>query len=298
MRGVHYNSLMGSNKRHRGERDGPSHWDLLQSGGVTTCHGDNCPAMTVVIASHNASHHIATTLQSLVDQNYVNLEVLVIDASSTDPTTRIIKSFTSLEVTVHTVDEYRVYEMFNRGISLAHGEYINFLKPGDYYLPHDTFQFIGGLIQENHYPDLVYGGTLIRRWRDEPEVLLRDLSLSLLKRGQLPTTLQSCWWRRETLRALGKFDSSYQLQGNLDLMCRFALRGGLHAHKTTRVLTDADRRGMTQWMLFRHFTETIPILFQHFSFWQAMKWWYEQPDLSRSFRLWLRGLRIAFLGRN
>lgn len=271
-------------------------WDKLVEAAPRPC-GEGCPMLSTVVPTRNSAHSIALTLSSLTTQKYPDHEIIVLDAGSTDRTLDIVKSFMGGNVHLYSVTEYNVYEMFNRGASFASGRYVNFLFPGDFYISSDTLNVVGQLAVEKKVPDLIFGGCLLRDAHSEARILHRPFDIELLKLGKQPTSLQSCWWRIDTFTNLGKFRTHLKLRGGYDLMCRFALKEGLTVAETSRVLTDYDRRSLTQRMIMQHFWETLPILWRTFGLRASGRWWLNQKDLFRSFRLWIRGVRVAFFGR-
>ncbi|MBB64565.1 MAG: glycosyltransferase [Waddliaceae bacterium] len=256
------------------------------------------PRVTIVIPTYNCDQAIGVTLDSVINQSYPELEIIVVDASSTDHTLSIIKSYRERISRIYSVTTYQQYEMLNRGISLSTGTYICFLFPGDFYISKDTIIHMMQLALDNDTPDLVYCGALLRYRSDEPLILSRPFTMEYLKKGMQPTTLQSCCFLVDSLVSLRKFDPSYSLRGGFDLLCRFRLRGDLKACVTSRVLTDFDRREMNHKLIVAHFTETLQVLYEHFGFMTMFFWLFRQQDIKRMIRLWFRGLRSAFFGRN
>ena len=53
--------------------------------------------------------------------------------------------------------------------------------PGDYYIDMTTLKFIMALADDNQYPDLVYGGSIIRDGRSEVKILIENLQLNIEK---------------------------------------------------------------------------------------------------------------------
>lgn len=49
--------------------------------------------VTVIVPAYNASDYISETVQSIINQTYTNMEIIVVDDGSTDDTKEIIKSF-------------------------------------------------------------------------------------------------------------------------------------------------------------------------------------------------------------
>lgn len=259
---------------------------------------DLCPTITVVIPTMNSAQRIGITIESVLAQRYPDFEILVVDGGSTDRTLEIVKSFRNDKVRLCSISGSSRYEILNKGIAIAKGAYINFLFPGDFYIHVETLMSMMKLGHENGNPDLLYCGCLLREASKDVKILYRLLSLKLLKRGQQPTSLQSCWFKTSLFDLLGKFDTSLSLRGGFDFLCRFMLNGSLTFSSTKRVLTDYDLRGVTKRMVIRHFYETGMIVFEHFGTATTLKWLFRQNDTRRYFQQAWKGLKVAVLGRD
>lgn len=261
-------------------------------------HDYEFPKVSIIIPTFNCSQNISITLDNLLEQNYHNYEIVVVDGGSTDRTVEIVTGYRDDRIKFYLAEGYR-YEMMNRGISQAKGKYLNFLFPGDFLIYKDTLRMMMGLALETEQPELLYCGTLLRSgWEGSGvKILFRELSLRLLKRGQQPTSLQSCWFRIDVFDILGKFDTTYTLRGGFELMCRFALHEGFNVCTTKRVLTDYDLRHITKEMVLRHFKETWRTLRKYFGLFTAIRWLFIQKDIYRLLKLWYRASKVALLGR-
>lgn len=264
----------------------------------TKYHDYEYPKITIVIPTFNCPQNIETTLDSVLNQVYPDFEVIIVDAGSTDQTLEAIKGFRSDKIRIFTVSHYQPYEMFNKGISQATGKYINFLFPGDFYLYSETLKEVMGLAIEHSEPEVVFCGTLLRDGRSEVKILYRHLNLKLLKRGQQPTSLQSIWFRADIFRELGKFNTSYNLRGGYEFLCRFALHKHLGAVSTSRILTDYALRVISREKVVAHFWETLRTIWLFFGLAPTLRWlFFYQTDLKRLVHLWWRSIQVAFTGK-
>jgi len=265
--------------------------ELLREQHLTKYSEAALPRVSIIVPTYNCAQSISSTLDSLLDQNYQNLEIIAIDADSVDRTLELLEGYTDPRLRIYSVSSYNRYEMFNKGISLAQGEYLNFLFPGDFYVRPDTLRIMMTMALDQTKPQLVYSGTLLRDGRSEVKVMFRQLSLDLLKQGQQPTSLQACWFRRDIFAEIGKFRTDISLRGGFDLMCRFCLNEKLRFNALHYALTDYDLRWVTHQRVFSHFTETFKIVYSHFGFFATVAWLWKQKDISRFFKLWLRSLK-------
>lgn len=258
---------------------------------------EELPKVSIVIPTRNAAQVIGSTLDSVLAQDYPDFEVIIVD-SSEDRTLEVVKNYHSERVQVYSVSHCTRYEMLNKGLSQANGEYVNFLFPGDFYIYRETLKHMMGLALENQEPQLVYCGTLLRDALEEVKILYRPLTIDLLRKGQQPTSLQSCWFHVHTLCEIGKFDPSFRLRGGFELLCRFCTNKKLRFVATKRVFTDYDLRIVRRRMILIHFWETMKTVFRYFGLLDTVRWVLVQKDWVRFLKLWVHNLKVAFAGRS
>lgn len=256
------------------------------------------PKISIIIPTYNCAQLISMTLDSLLMQYYPSFEILIIDAGSKDRTLEVVKHYRNKLIRIFAVTSYNRYEMLNKGISLAKGNYINFIFPGDYYISKENLHIMMGLTIKEQFPELVYCGCLIRDGRSEAKLLYRELTLDFLKLGQQPTNLQSCWFKSSLFRKIGKFDPSLQLRGGFDLFCRFMQqKEAFNQASVKRILLDYNLQGVTRDMIIHHFFETFKILYRYFGLKTAFVWLFRQKDTRRYLKSWIRSVKVAILGR-
>lgn len=92
------------------------------------------PMVSVIIPTHNRAHTLRNTIQSVLNQTYQDIEVVVIDDGSTDSTSDLIKeSFPS--ITYIKQSNQGVSVARNVGIRMARGRYVAFVDSDDLWSP-------------------------------------------------------------------------------------------------------------------------------------------------------------------
>jgi glycosyltransferase involved in cell wall biosynthesis len=92
------------------------------------------PAVSIIIPTYNRAKLISKALQSIIDQTYVNWEVIVIDNHSTDYTDKIFKNFKDPRIKYLKIHNHGVIaKSRNLGIKTAKGEWIAFLDSDDWW---------------------------------------------------------------------------------------------------------------------------------------------------------------------
>lgn len=97
---------------------------------------NDLPRISIVIPSYNKAAFIETTLQSIVNQKYPNLEVIIQDGGSRDGSVKIIKSFAKeypkLFKWVSKKDKGQV-DAINRGLKKSTGQILTYINADDVY---------------------------------------------------------------------------------------------------------------------------------------------------------------------
>ena len=107
--------------------------------------------VTVVTVVKNNKNLIARTLQSILQQNYKNLELIVIDGNSKDGTDIIIKNYFK-EFKFIKRNDRNVYDSINYACKIAKGDFICFLHSGDIYYDDNV---ISNFAKNSHKKDLI-----------------------------------------------------------------------------------------------------------------------------------------------
>lgn len=93
------------------------------------------PKISIVIPSFNQGKFIEQTIVSVLNQNYPNLELIVIDGGSKDETVDILKKYQQHFAYWESVPDKGQTDAINKGFSHCTGEIFNWLNSDDYYHP-------------------------------------------------------------------------------------------------------------------------------------------------------------------
>lgn len=94
------------------------------------------PLVSICIPTYNAEKTVVDTVESVLNQTYRNLEIIVSDNASTDNTIALLEKFTDPRIKLYRNSKNIGAEKnFNRCIELATGRYIAIFHADDVYLP-------------------------------------------------------------------------------------------------------------------------------------------------------------------
>lgn len=113
------------------------------------------PLVTIVTVTYNAEEYLERTIQSIITQDYKNIEYILIDANSTDNTLSIINKYNEYISYWISESDNGIYDAMNKAINKASGEFINFLNAGDTFCHEKIVSQVINSIDSS--VDLVYG---------------------------------------------------------------------------------------------------------------------------------------------
>ena len=140
------------------------------------------PKISVIIPVYNGEKYIQRCIDSVFNQTYSNVEIIVVNDGSTDNTENILKSYSNI-VLINKKNE-GVSRARNTGLSLATGEYVYFCDADDY-LEKDAFEVLINEYDENdllrfgHY--VVNGEEKIEKKNNDDILALVDLTFDSKK---------------------------------------------------------------------------------------------------------------------
>ncbi len=178
--------------------------------------------ISIITATFNSEKTIRSTLQSVDNQTYKNIEHIVIDGKSTDKTLEIVAKFSSVSKVISEKDS-GVYFALNKGIKKASGDVIGFLHADDFFANDLILEKIAEKFKDTNadilYADLDYVAfenhkKIIRHWKSG------DFSFKKLKKGWMPPH-PTFYVKKSIYDRLGYFDTSFSIAADYDLMLRF-----------------------------------------------------------------------------
>jgi len=179
------------------------------------------PFLTVVTVCYNSVGILKDTIESVLSQSVRQyIEYLIIDGASTDGTLELIGSYgDKIDVSVSEKDS-GIYDAMNKGVRLAHGEWILFMNAGDVFASSDVVERAD---LSNRQADLLYGDCLVRY--DGFTVLDPGLDVHRLYRKMI-CSHQSLFARTELLCSR-PFDTRYRVCADYDFLCAQYAAGNL-----------------------------------------------------------------------
>jgi glycosyltransferase involved in cell wall biosynthesis len=194
---------------------------------MPTSTPSSAPLISVIIPAYNQGHYIAAAIQSVLDQSYENLELLVVDDGSTDDTRGIVAEFSDRRLRYIYQENQGLSAARNCGIRYSTGDFLSFLDSDDLFLP-DKLQLLVDLMQTDPEIGLAAGQAIpFDELGEHPEKLYAtplplDSAQLLLSN---PLHVGSILLRRTWQQEVGLFDESLRSYEDWDMWLRLVRAG-------------------------------------------------------------------------
>lgn len=178
--------------------------------------------VSIITVSYNSARTIRETLESVLSQDYPNLEYLVVDGGSTDGTLSILREYGDRITRWVSEKDEGMYDAMNKGIAMATGDVIGILNSDDTYL---TNYVVSKMMQAltAAQADVVFAD-LILVDQHHPEKVLRyydsgNFKPSKFRYGWMPAH-PTVFIRKSIYDAVGPFATDYKIAADYEMLIR------------------------------------------------------------------------------
>jgi glycosyltransferase involved in cell wall biosynthesis len=193
------------------------------------------PDVSVVVPTYNRAHLLGASLHSLLAQEGVTLEVIVVDDGSTDGTAAMLAGLDDVRVRPVLRPHGGIAAARNAGVAVARAPFVAFHDSDDLALP-GRLALPVGYLRAHRDVDLVIQNGRMLPAEDEPDgeetPWIGAPVARTLARGPVGVAevfrwnlgqLQGMCFTRRSLVATGPLDGSFRILDDLDLVLRVAL---------------------------------------------------------------------------
>jgi glycosyltransferase involved in cell wall biosynthesis len=184
----------------------------------------NTPLVSIIIPTYNRASRIITTLDSVLNQTYQNIEVIVVDDGSTDNTDNVLNEYKQKAIQKHITLKYIKQNNAgapvarNNGFRNSKGEYVVFFDSDDIMLPNRIEEQISIILLEKS-DCCACGFYKNSKQKQYIPSITKNVLYSFLK-AKLSGSTQSWMFKKSLVLQINGYDESLQCRQDFDIVFR------------------------------------------------------------------------------
>ena len=203
--------------------------------------------VSIITVTYNSEKYLEQCILSVVNQNYSNIEHIVIDGKSSDNTISIIKKHQNKIASWISETDRGMYDAINKGMEMATGDIIGILNSDDILANDNVIELIASEFEKNT-TDSVYGDLLYvdienvnhvyRIWKGE------RYKRRNFKFGWMPAH-PTFYFKKELYHKYGGYENHFYSAADYELMCRYLYKYKATSHYIPSLLVKMRRGGQS-----------------------------------------------------
>lgn len=207
------------------------------------------PLVSVIIPVYNCEKYLAQAIESVLEQDYHPLEVIIIDDGSTDQSSQIAKDFLP-RVKYYFQENQGLAASLNQGVLLSQGEYLSFLDSDDLWV---KSKLASQMMLFTQSTDLEAVFSHVKQFKSPELDEESKAKISILDEvipGYFKGTMLI---KRDAFQRIGKFDTQWKLgdfidwysrakESNLKSLMQSEILMQRRIHKTNMGIKDVESR--------------------------------------------------------
>jgi glycosyltransferase involved in cell wall biosynthesis len=179
--------------------------------------------VSIVTVVYNNHQTINCAIQSVLSQDYPDIEYIIIDGKSTDGTIEKIQNYKDHITHFVSEPDRGIYDAMNKGLKLATGEIIGILNSDDFYVSNDIISEIVNEFEEKKV-DLIFGDIVFVKPENLDKITRyyssNNFHPNKFAWGWMPGH-PSCFLKRGIYEKYGYFKTDYKIAADYEIMTRF-----------------------------------------------------------------------------
>jgi glycosyltransferase involved in cell wall biosynthesis len=203
--------------------------------------------VTIITATYNAAAYLSDCIESVMRQDYADIEHIIIDGKSTDGTVKIIRQYEDKISSWISETDRGMYDAINKGMQMATGDVVGILNSDDMFESDDVISSIVACFKQ-HEVDAVYAdlefvdredtNRVIRIWKGKPYKRNR------FKFGWMPAH-PTFYIKRSLVATYGGYENHYYSAADYEFMARYLYQFKISAHYLPKLVVKMRMGGQS-----------------------------------------------------
>lgn len=209
--------------------------------------------VTLITVTLNSQKYLEDCIQSVLGQDYKNIEHIIIDGESTDGTLDIIEKYKDHIACWVSEKDYSMYDAINKGMKMATGDIIGTLNSDDILASTDVISKIVSSLESKKvdavYGDLVYVDqdntkNILRKWKGG------EFNINRFRYGWMPAH-PTFYFRRSLLDTCGYYETHFFTAADYEFMTRYLYYHKVSAAYIPKLIVKMRNGGLSNSSIFR-----------------------------------------------
>jgi len=177
--------------------------------------------VSIITVCYNSEKTIRDTIESVVSQNYSDIEYIIVDGGSKDKTLSIVESYHQSITKIISEEDSGMYDAMNKGINISTGNLIGILNSDDIFADENIVSIIVKIFSQNQV-DIIWGDVVFidKRNRIRRFYSGSGISPSSFDSGIMPPH-PAVFIKKDCYENFGYFNIKYKIASDYDLLFRF-----------------------------------------------------------------------------
>jgi glycosyltransferase involved in cell wall biosynthesis len=215
------------------------------------------PIFTIIIPTFNSAKVIGAALSSILSQNFVSFEVLLMDNNSTDNTISIAGALNDKRIRIIRESDKGVYDAMTKGILSARGHWLLFLGSDDVLYDNNVLSAVNKALSDQ--ADVLYGDVIFKSTNRQYGGRF-DLARLLYNQN---ICHQSIFYHKSVFERIGYYNLIYKIWADWDLNLRCFRHTEFNiVYSNIIIAVYNDRAGVSR-TADPVFYEELPMFYKH-----------------------------------
>ena len=204
--------------------------------------------VSIITVSYNSAGTIRDTIESVLAQDYSDIEYIIIDGASSDGTIDIVNEYRGRITHVVSEPDGGIYDAMNKGIFIAKGEIIGILNSDDFFEAATSVSAVVGAFKAKPEAELLFGDVVFVN-PDDLKRVIRFYDASnfkpwKLKFGWMPPH-PATFIRASAYQRVGPYSLGYKISADYEMFVRLLLVHHLSYVRLDKVLVRMRAGGVS-----------------------------------------------------
>jgi glycosyltransferase len=180
--------------------------------------------VSIITVCYNRKYTIAKSIASVLEQDYPNIEYIIIDGNSTDGTKEIIESYSNKIATYISEPDKGMYDAINKGLHIATGDIVGLMHSDDEFFDFTVVSKIVAAFKNSPHTDGLYGNGIYIS-NDDTERIVRNriggtYDFKKIQSGWLPLH-PTVYLKKSLIERYGYYNLDFKIASDTEFLLRY-----------------------------------------------------------------------------